>query len=166
MTKIVQKYLQQQRKDELKELADFVLEEYCDNQIININDLLQILDISICFGNYSDSFDGLLECINDSFHIYCNLDRLQSKYNPRTRFTITHELGHFFIQEHRDALLSGKMLGHCSFSEYQSNDLIEQEADFFASNLLLPEILFLKSAKKKRKVSMQLYLLQMNLKFP
>lgn len=51
-------------------------------------------------------------------------------------FTVAHELGHYFIDGHVDALLgSGK---HFSRSGFISNDVYEMEADAFASELLMP----------------------------
>lgn len=51
-------------------------------------------------------------------------------------FTVAHELGHYFIDDHPLALLiSGK---HLSRSGYISKDRYEQEADSFATELLMP----------------------------
>jgi hypothetical protein len=56
------------------------------------------------------------------------------------RFSIGHELGHFYIDEHRQALVLRKTT-HQSFSEFVSNHLVERQADAFASGLLLPKYL-------------------------
>jgi len=51
-------------------------------------------------------------------------------------FTVAHELGHYFIDDHPLAVLSdGK---HFSRSGYISKDRYEQEADAFATELLMP----------------------------
>jgi Zn-dependent peptidase ImmA (M78 family) len=51
-------------------------------------------------------------------------------------FTVGHELGHYFIDGHVEALLgSGR---HFSQSGFISNDFYEMEADAFASELLMP----------------------------
>lgn len=51
-------------------------------------------------------------------------------------FTVAHELGHYFIDDHPLALLSsGK---HLSRSGYISKDRYEEEADAFATELLMP----------------------------
>jgi Zn-dependent peptidase ImmA (M78 family) len=51
-------------------------------------------------------------------------------------FTVAHELGHYFIDDHALAVLSsGK---HLSRSGYISMDRYEQEADTFATELLMP----------------------------
>jgi len=54
-------------------------------------------------------------------------------------FTVAHELGHFFLDGHVEALLDGG--AHYSRSGYVSNDVHEKEADLFASELLMPEFL-------------------------
>jgi len=51
-------------------------------------------------------------------------------------FTVAHELGHYFIDDHPMAVLSaGK---HVSRAGYISNDRYEQEADAFATEFLMP----------------------------
>ena len=94
------------------------------------------------FGQYGDAFDGMLEWRRGRFHIYCNLQRIEREDSPRARFTLGHELGHFYIDEHRNALSAGKIPAHPSQCEYKSSNLVEQEADFFASRLLMPESAF------------------------
>ena len=51
-------------------------------------------------------------------------------------FTVAHELGHYFIDDHPSAILgSGR---HLSRSGYISKDRFEREADTFATELLMP----------------------------
>jgi IrrE N-terminal-like domain len=58
-------------------------------------------------------------------------------HHPRTRFSIAHELGHYFNDAHHDYLLRGGK-PHPSSSEYRTNVQMEREADAFAASLLLP----------------------------
>jgi hypothetical protein len=51
------------------------------------------------------------------FHIYCNLDRENLPSSPRARFTLSHELGHYFIDEHQNNLASGQVRPHPSAAE-------------------------------------------------
>jgi Zn-dependent peptidase ImmA (M78 family) len=53
------------------------------------------------------------------------------------RFSIAHEIGHYYISGHVDALLGTGV--HYSHAGFHSADPYEQEADFFASALLMPE---------------------------
>lgn len=51
-------------------------------------------------------------------------------------FTVAHELGHYFIDDHPSALLAEGT--HYSRSGYICKDRFEQEADAFAAELLMP----------------------------
>jgi Zn-dependent peptidase ImmA (M78 family) len=51
-------------------------------------------------------------------------------------FTVAHELGHYFIDDHPIAVLKGGK--HFSHSGYISKDRFEQEADSFATEVLMP----------------------------
>lgn len=93
--------------------------------------------ITWSLGHYEDAFDGLLEHEKGSFHIYVNKDRQQSR--KRQRFTFCHELGHFFIDGHRNALANGLVPAHSSFTGFSSEYAVEREADFFAASLLMPK---------------------------
>jgi len=85
-------------------------------------------------GDYGERFDGRIEYIRDKriFILYH-----PAVTSPRVRFSIAHELGHFYIPEHRDLLLTGK--SHNSKPGFISDKKLEREADEFASYLLVPE---------------------------
>lgn len=55
------------------------------------------------------------------------------------RFSIAHELGHYFIPGHMEQVLANG--AHTSQAGFGSRDPYEQEADFFASALLMPSAL-------------------------
>lgn len=59
------------------------------------------------------------------------------------RFSVAHELGHYFLEGHVDAVL--KLGPHASRAGFQSDDKYEREADLFASSLLMPEDAFKKA---------------------
>ncbi len=144
--------LSKDRKKTLAELAEFIALENNNSHIIDVRKIAKDNDITFTYGNYEDSFDGLLQYIReqDQFHIYCNLDRLGSQDAPRARFTFAHELGHYFIDEHRAILKYGKVNAHQSMCEFESEALVEKEADFFASRLLMPTLLVRNYLKKKQ----------------
>ena len=93
--------------------------------------------ISLRRGRFGEAFDGLIEWRDRWFWVYSNLSRVGPPESARERFTIGHELGHYFIDEHRNALIKG-VGRHPSFNEFQSDELAEREADLFASHLLMP----------------------------
>jgi len=141
--------LSNQRKKELSDLAEFISTDYCPQGIISPEIIAKQSTISYNYGDYGNCFDGLLEQDNGNFHIYLNNQNNLPTNNPRTRFSFAHELGHYFIDEHRNALIKGQSL-HKSYNQYFRRNIVEMEADFFASNLLMPKGRFLKSIGNRK----------------
>lgn len=136
------------REQDIAELAEAIAEEYFPASRVEPSEIIKAKGISISFGLYGDYFDGLLEHRNGRFHIFANLQRLESIDSPRARFTLGHELGHYFIDEHRNALAMGLAPSHPSICEYESGLPVEREADHFASSLLMPSKRLRKLAEK------------------
>jgi hypothetical protein len=144
----VPEFLSREQKEELADLADAVLaEHHVGMKAVDPVPIVAAKGIRLVFGRYGDSFDGMLRHKANRFSLFCNLDRVEAKRSRRARFTIAHELGHYFIASHRNALKSGLAPHHRSFCEYESKIFVEQQADCFASNLLLPRDSFIKRAK-------------------
>ena len=61
------------------------------------------------------------------------------------RFSIAHELGHYHLEGHIEAVL--KMGLHVSRAGFASDDKYEREADLFAASLLMPEDAFRKAMR-------------------
>lgn len=61
---------------------------------------------------------------------------------PFQRYSVSHELGHYFIPGHPDAVLGENGI-HESRAQFSSKDRYEMEADGFAAGLLMPRHLFL-----------------------
>lgn len=59
-------------------------------------------------------------------------------------FSVAHELGHYFIPGHVEAVLAHGDV-HESRAGFRSSDRHEVEADYFAANFLMPEDLFSKA---------------------
>ncbi|WP_175728665.1 ImmA/IrrE family metallo-endopeptidase [Burkholderia ambifaria] len=57
------------------------------------------------------------------------------------RFSIAHELGHYFLEGHPEAVFRGSDV-HESRAGFTSSDQYEREADHFAAALLMPSHLF------------------------
>jgi hypothetical protein len=85
--------------------------------------------------------------------ILCNLDNGNSPGASRERFTISHELGHYHIPEHRRVLLAGgKSHGSQAGAFDEDGRPEELEADTFAANFLMSPARFvphLRSLKQK-----------------
>ncbi|MCK9532263.1 MAG: ImmA/IrrE family metallo-endopeptidase [Gammaproteobacteria bacterium] len=60
---------------------------------------------------------------------------------PFQRFTVGHELGHYFLPGHVEAVLDASGV-HQSRAGYSSKNQFEMEADGFAAGLLMPRNLF------------------------
>jgi hypothetical protein len=63
------------------------------------------------------------------------------------RFSVAHELGHFFLDGHLDHILPEDGV-HTSHAGFVSSDPYELEADHFAAGLLMPESLFKRALSK------------------
>lgn len=87
---------------------------------------------------------GFLIKSGDAFGIaYANRINNEGYIN----FTVSHELGHYFIAGHVEKLFTPTSNIHSSRSGFIAADLCEQEADFFAASLLMPAGLFCKAAR-------------------
>ena len=103
--------------------------------------------LNVIYDDYgSNTFDGLtmFEPSTDEFYIHINTTRGNRQDSPKGRFTLAHELGHYFLPHHRLALMRGKIRPHGSINYLTDNEswLLEREADSFASKLLMPETTF------------------------
>ena len=93
--------------------------------------------------DFRKRFDGQLEYHPDhgKFLLLFNnkYDRglPDDSHHPRTRFSIAHELGHFYLDEHHAFLRRGGP-AHASHSEFTTPVVMEREADAFAAGLLMP----------------------------
>jgi hypothetical protein len=91
-----------------------------------------------------DLYDGKLEYLSDRnlflllFNTKYDAGRLPRDHHPRTRFSISHELGHYFLPKHRAHLMKRKT-PHDSKGELRSDIWVEREADTFAASILLPK---------------------------
>ena len=125
------------KKLEIANMAESVAE---NNITSNKVDLIKIADnqsITIIDGHYEHYFVGQLVFDCGDFFIHLNYDQLSDKDAPRTRFTLAHEFGHYFIKEHCNLLKKGISLLKAKM-EGNGKPPFEREANFFASNLLMP----------------------------
>ena len=104
------------------------------------------LDIATMEESFGDAFSGYSQSLGGgNFLIGFNRDHFWSdKFH---RFTLSHELGHITIPEHRKILETEEL--HRSKSEFQSRDRIEREADYFAICFLAPKKAFQTAMKYK-----------------
>jgi hypothetical protein len=88
-------------------------------------------------GAHIDGASGILMYVGTTFGIRyaTNIDSSGSQ-----RFSVAHELGHYHLPGHFEALLGSGV--HRSRAGFQSDNSYEREADLFASSLLMPRKLF------------------------
>ena len=103
--------------------------------------------LNVIYDDYgSNTFDGLtmFEPSTDEFYIHINTANRNLHDSPKGRFTLAHELGHYFLPHHRLALMRGTMQPHCSINYLIDNKSwkVEREADGYASLLLMPDSAF------------------------
>jgi hypothetical protein len=93
-------------------------------------------------------FNGKIEFLPEEnvFVIY-HPDASTYPYPRRLRFSIAHELGHFYIDDHREALLRGET--HSSEPGFRSKNPKELQADEFAAALLIPASLMEPTIEKR-----------------
>jgi hypothetical protein len=65
------------------------------------------------------------------------------------RFSIAHELGHYFLPGHPEAVFAHGGI-HASHAGFMSDRSIEIEADYFAACLLMPRKLFVRAMNRRR----------------
>jgi len=82
---------------------------------------------------------GILIRRDDNFAI---IHASHIKNDGFIRFTVAHELGHYFIPGHPEQAFPEGDGFHYSRSGFVSSDTIEIQADHFAKELLMPEALF------------------------
>lgn len=133
-----------QNQEDIGNLAEDIGNNFLSDNKVILEAIAQSENIRIIRGNYGDYFLGELVHYLNKFYIILNIDMLNSSESGRVRFTIAHELGHYFIDEHRNKLKNGISL---SFrGNYNPSELkkIESAANHFAANLLMPKKQFIR----------------------
>src|SRR5579863_5577648 len=87
----------------------------------------------------SPGISGCLMKVGDAFGILYSSRFAREGFK---RFTVAHELGHYFLPGHIEALFGNGRQCHYSQSGFTSDDKYEREADSFAAGLLMPKVLF------------------------
>ncbi len=137
------------RKERISELANFIALNFTDEYAVDLEKIAREESTPVKYDSYENYFDGLLVYDSIRFCIHLNKDRGNFEGSKRSRFSIAHELGHYFIPEHHRAILNGAFQAHQSSFTLKQKDYREDEADHFASRLLMPSVLFKKACSKK-----------------
>jgi len=136
------------RRRSIAELAEALADEVSPEGRVDPMPALEAEGVAVTYGDFGDAFDGLIEPRDRKFWVYVNLPRCGGHPDaPRARFTLGHEAGHYFLDDHRNALLAGQP-PHGSITDFTSYLRVEHEADLFATHLLLPTERFVKAARR------------------
>ena len=139
--------LPHERREFLTDYAEDIWERYSGECPVVVEQIVSCLRLGPSYDDFGTAFDGILEHRSGRFHIFCNIAGGLYPNHPRVRFTLGHELGHYFIDEHRNALLAG-LPPHPSFIDNPQDNPAEDEANAFAAGLLMPRREFLKAMQQ------------------
>lgn len=130
------------RKNIIKKLAHSLTSYYAEMPI-SLERIIDDEELQVFYDRYElNTFDGMTIYDKDRFFIHMNIDKGNKVDSERGRFTLAHELGHYFIDSHRIGLKNGLLEPHPSKINPAQHAEIEQEANYFASCLLMPESVF------------------------
>ncbi|QBO59593.1 ImmA/IrrE family metallo-endopeptidase [Chryseobacterium salivictor] len=136
--------------NEIKELAEYIALQYTE-AVTPINIIAENERLILIYDKYEKgTFDGMTVYSNKKFYVHLNTDCGNFKDKARGRFTLAHELGHYFIDAHRVGLIKGILVPHPSITNKKQFDSIEREADYFASCILMPESRFKNDVLRKK----------------
>ena len=142
--------LSRKRTEALSDLAAYYANTYCpEPSAVYPHIIANALGLPYSLNDYGNAFDGYLENKHGNFHTFLHAKGTDNLYNPRVRFSFAHELGHFIIDEHRNALLNPLTPAHGSTTSLDSPYEVEREADLFAACLLMPEDRLRKDLQQK-----------------
>jgi len=128
---------------ELKTPEDVLL--FAKNNNINIEPLdikalASLLCIRIRYQDLDENISGSLKNENESWVISVN----SSHHERRQRFTMAHELGHYFLHRNNNTEFNDN-----EFFRSSQMDRIEYEANNFAGALLMPRCSFMSHIENK-----------------
>jgi len=95
------------RREFIADLAEDVWSTFSGERQVFVDGIIKSVGVGLTYDDYEDAFDGLIEYRSGRFHIFSNTTQGQQPNFPRVRFTLGHELAHYFIDEHRIKLRSG-----------------------------------------------------------
>ncbi len=121
-----------------KQKGEKVARQFGDNSLpVDLSAIADKHDICIELKNNSTKgVSGMLLRHGNNFGIMYST---HIKNEGFQRFSIAHELGHYFLEGHVDHILPNKDSIHKSSAGFVSGDSYEIEADYFASGLLMPD---------------------------
>lgn len=126
-------------KKEASAFAAYLSDTFSESGRTNLDAICADEGLPVIVDNYRGYFDGMLVWDGRYFNIHLDSSKGNTPESRRGRFTLAHELGHYFIESHREGIRAGVIPSHPSSHSVVHSDRMELEADYFASNLLMPK---------------------------
>jgi Zn-dependent peptidase ImmA (M78 family) len=126
-------------KKEASAFAAHLSDTFSESGRTNLDAICADEGLPVIVDNYRGYFDGMLVWDGRCFNIHLDSSKGNTLASRRGRFTLAHELGHYFIESHREGIRAGVIPSHPSSHSVVHSDRMELEADYFASNLLMPK---------------------------
>jgi hypothetical protein len=140
---------------EIERLARAVLDSYSLQPPVDFVALCKQEGIELAPGVYGEEFHGRIEFHPEPPVFIIFHPAFEGSALPgRIRFSIAHELGHYFIDEHRELLVQGR--AHNSSGMFApARSRIEHEADRFAGVFLIPDHVIRQTAGSRAFLDLQ-----------
>jgi hypothetical protein len=133
----------------IEKLADEVRAAYVQTPApVDLKKIADEEGIALVAIEQCEGFHGRIEFLHEAarFVVYHPNPNFAPN-QKRVRFSIAHELGHYFIEAHRELLVAGK--SHDSTPGFICDNGLEVEADEFAAALLIPRLHIEQKLKKR-----------------
>jgi Zn-dependent peptidase ImmA (M78 family) len=138
------------RKAEIEDMVSYVLEDYFpDQSLVKPEIIAEGEKIKFVIADYNKECRGLIEYKGGKFFIFLDKSFGNNLASPVIRYSFAHELGHYFINEHRMELMSQGVLVQADGDPMLSESIFEKEAEYFASCLLMPRQQFIDDVSGK-----------------
>ncbi len=125
-------------RSEIIKITTFLTKEFHKSSFTDLEAICNDEGLKVIVDDYGKYFDGMLVWDNQRFNIHLNSGKGNLIDSNRGRFTLAHELGHYFLEAHNYAIKTGELKPHPSNIGLFHYEKMEAEADYFASCLLMP----------------------------
>ncbi|MEQ6118923.1 ImmA/IrrE family metallo-endopeptidase [Reichenbachiella sp. MALMAid0571] len=130
---------------EIDDIAEKIIKKYSKQFPVDPIEIAQSVGIEIIEGSRDYPFKGLIRRQDGIFYIILNMHILENVNYSMCRYTISHELGHYFIRHHRNKLKKGESIAFTGKdSANPKKKMLEDQAQQFAASLLMPKSQFIK----------------------
>jgi Zn-dependent peptidase ImmA (M78 family) len=140
------------RRRQIREAVDQLLRQSGTvSPAVDVEAIAKLHGITVQRQKVEDSFSGFLLRDNQSGTVVIGVN---AQHPPvRRRFTIAHELGHFFLHEHEKLRVDQGtfVINRRDARSSTGTDIQEIEANAFAAELLMPEEFILRDIEELNK---------------